>query len=201
MERATLPIAAIDFAIVDAHRPARGRCELTRNGHCERLAAGHWFGCRRCALTSRLARSYDQAVPQATDEILARLEGLGHRATGSRRAVLEAIALKRTPFTVEEISEAAPGVGRATVFRTMKLLQDLDLVCRLPLGDGGVRYEVSRSEHHHHLICSHCGAVTEFSDPELDSLIGANASGKGFRLDGHSLELYGLCAKCTGASD
>lgn len=115
--------------------------------------------------------------------------------------MLDAIALQRTPFTVEEISEAAPGVGRATVFRTMKLLQDLDLVCRLPLGDGGVRYEVSRSEHHHHLICSRCGSVTEFSDPELDSLIVANASEKGFRLDGHSLELYGLCASCAGASD
>jgi len=153
------------------------------------------------ALTSRLLRSYDRAMPQATDEILARLEGLGHRATGSRRAVLDAISLKRAPFTVEEISEAAPRVGRATVFRTMKLLQDLGLVCRLPLGDGGVRYEVSRSEHHHHLICSRCGAVTEFSDPELDSLIVSNASDKGFRLDDHSLELYGLCLACATAGD
>ncbi|MEP7215638.1 MAG: Fur family transcriptional regulator [Anaerolineaceae bacterium] len=144
---------------------------------------------------------HDRTVPQATDEILARLEGLGHRATGSRRAVLDAIALKHTPFTVEEISEETPGVGRATVFRTMKLLQDLDLVCRLPLGDGGVRYEVSRSAHHHHLICSNCGAVTEFSDPELDSLIVRNASTKGFRLDGHSLELYGLCARCARAAN
>lgn len=148
-------------------------------------------------MTPLSVHSYDQRVPQATDETLARLEALGHRATGSRRAVLDAIALKRSPFTVEDICEAAPGVGRATVFRTMKLLQDLDLVCRLPLGDGGVRYEVSRSEHHHHLICSRCGAVTEFSDPELDALIVTNARREAFRLDGHSLELYGLCADCA----
>ena len=138
-------------------------------------------------------------MPPATDETLARLEGLGHRATGSRRAVLDAISLKHAPFTVEDICEAAPGVGRATVFRTMKLLQDLELVCRLPLGDGGVRYEVSRSEHHHHLICSRCGAVTEFSDPELDALIVTNARREAFRLDSHSLELYGLCAACSAA--
>ena len=149
-------------------------------------------------MTSRSAPSYDRVVPQATDETLARLEVLGHRATGSRRAVLDAIWLKRSPFTVEDICDAAPDVGRATVFRTMKLLQDLDLVCRLPLGDGGVRYELSRSEHHHHLICSRCGAVTEFSDPELDALIVTNARREGFRLDGHSLELYGLCATCGG---
>ncbi|MEO6398650.1 MAG: Fur family transcriptional regulator [Tepidiformaceae bacterium] len=139
-------------------------------------------------------------MPQATEETLARLEGLGHRATGSRRAVLEAISRRGSTFTVEEICEAAPEVGRATVFRTMKLLQDLDLVCRLPLGDGGVRYEVSRSPHHHHLICSRCGAVTEFSDPELDALIVANARREAFRLDGHSLELYGLCADCWSAA-
>ena len=149
------------------------------------------------ALTPRLGRSYDRVVPPATDETLARLEGLGHRATDSRRAVLEAISLKHSPFTVEDICEAAPGVGRATVFRTMKLLQDLDLVCRLPLGDGGVRYEVSRSEHHHHLICSLCGTVAEFSDPDLDALIVANAGRASFRLDSHSLELYGRCAGCS----
>lgn len=135
-------------------------------------------------------------MPPPTDETLARLEGLGHRATDSRRAVLDAISLRQSPFTVEDICEAAPAVGRATVFRTMKLLQDLELVCRLPLGDGGVRYEVSRSAHHHHLICSRCGTVTEFSDPELDALIVANASREAFRLDGHSLELYGICASC-----
>lgn len=136
-------------------------------------------------------------VPAPTDETLARLEGQGHRLTGSRRLVLDAIAEAPAPFTIEDICAASPGVGRATVFRTVKLLQELDVLCRLPLGDGGVRYQLSQSEHHHHLICSTCGAVSEFSDPELDSLIRGNASRAGFRLDGHSLELYGLCRDCA----
>lgn len=129
-------------------------------------------------------------------ETIARLEGQGHRVTESRIAVLDAIAGVNAPFTVEDICVAVPAVGRATVFRTVKLLQELDVVCRLPLGDGGVRYQLSRSEHHHHLICGKCGAVTEFSDPDLDSLIRRNAQTAGFRLDGHSLELYGLCRAC-----
>ena len=143
--------------------------------------------------------SYDRFVP-ATEQTIARLEGEGHRVTESRRAVLAAIAETHAPFTVEDICLAAPSVGRATVFRTVKLLQDLDLVCRLPLGDGGVGYQLSRSEHHHHLICSNCRSVSEFSDPELDLLIASNANGHGFRLDGHSLELYGICRNCRDSA-
>ncbi len=131
------------------------------------------------------------------EETATRLQGVGHRVTGPRRAVLEAIAASLSPFTVEDICAAAPDVGRATVFRTMKILQELELVCRVPLEDGSVRYQLSRGGHHHHLICSECGAVSEFSDPHLDSLIRQNAQTEGFQLDGHSLELYGRCAACS----
>ena len=99
-------------------------------------------------------------------------------------------------FTIEELTSAAPGVGRATVFRTMKLLQEADIVCRLVLEDGSVRYGVSRGSHHHHLICSECGRVDEFSNPELDALILHQAANRRFTLGGHSLELYGRCADC-----
>ena len=151
------------------------------------------------SLTPREGGSYDRSVPKASEATIARLEGEGHRVTDSRRAVLDAIAETHSPFTVEDICVSLPGVGRATVFRTVKLLQELDVVCRLPLGDGGVRYQLSQSEHHHHLICSNCGAVSEFSDQDLDGLIARNASSAGFRLDGHSLELYGLCEGCWRA--
>lgn len=101
------------------------------------------------------------------------------------------------PFTIEEICGAAPGVGRATVFRTVKLLQESDVVCRVVLEDGGIRYQISRSGHHHHLVCSNCGAVQEFSEPGLDGLIQGTADAAGFQLEGHSLELYGRCAACS----
>ena len=130
-----------------------------------------------------------------------RLEDTGYRLTAPRRAVLEAIAGANRPFTIEELSDRLPNIGRATVFRTIKLLQELDIVCRVPLEDGGVRYERSRSgRHHHHLICSECGSVTEFSDPSLDEAIEQNATTAAFELDGHSAELYGRCATCQRVS-
>jgi Fur family ferric uptake transcriptional regulator len=113
--------------------------------------------------------------------------------------VLDAMSASPRPFTIEEICGAAPGVGRATVFRTVKLLQESDVVCRVVLEDGGIRYQLSRSGHHHHLVCSNCGAVQEFSEPGLDALIQRTADGAGFQLEGHSLELYGRCAACSTA--
>ena len=135
-------------------------------------------------------------VSTPTDSI-ARLADTGHRLTATRRAVLDAIARSPRPFTIEELSARLPHIGRATVFRTVKLLSELELVCRLPLEDGGVRYQRSGSgEHHHHLICGGCGAVAEFSDPALDDAIERNAAVAGFALDAHSAELYGRCASC-----
>ncbi|MFN0094334.1 MAG: Fur family transcriptional regulator [Dehalococcoidia bacterium] len=126
----------------------------------------------------------------------ARLATAGHRLTGPRREVLDAVRRLPGPFTVEELAAKTPAVGRATVFRTVKLLQEAEVICRLVLEDGGIRYELSRGGHHHHLICRECGVVTDFSDPELDALIERNAQSARFALSGHSLELYGLCPAC-----
>lgn len=135
-------------------------------------------------------------VSMATESV-ARLADTGHRLTATRRAVLDAIARSPRPFTIEELSARLPHIGRATVFRTVKLLSELELVCRLPLEDGGVRYQRAGSgEHHHHLICGGCGTVAEFSDPALDDAIERNAAVAGFALDAHSAELYGRCASC-----
>jgi Fur family transcriptional regulator, ferric uptake regulator len=131
------------------------------------------------------------------DETTARLEGTGHRITATRRAVLDAMSASPRPFTIEEICGAAPGVGRATVFRTVKLLQETDVVCRVILEDGSIRYQISRSGHHHHLVCSYCGAVQEFASPRLDALVQQTADSEAFELEGHSLELYGRCAACS----
>ena len=66
------------------------------------------------------------------------MEEQGHRLTAPRRAVLEAIDATVAPFTVEDLCDVLPGVGRATVFRTIRLLQDLAVLCRVPLEDGTV---------------------------------------------------------------
>jgi Fur family ferric uptake transcriptional regulator len=133
----------------------------------------------------------------STEDAVARLASSGFRNTGPRRAVLDAMAGLPSPFTIEELTSAARTVGRATVFRTVKLLQEADVVCRMVLEDGSVRYELSNGGHHHHLICNRCGRTYEFSDPELDARIQRNAIERDFQLGGHSLELYGNCASCA----
>ncbi len=134
------------------------------------------------------------------DLAVSRLAEIGHRITGPRLAVLRAAAGFPGPFTIEELVATAPDVGRATVFRTVKLLQETEVICRMVLEDGGVRYELSRGGHHHHLICNSCGAISEFSDPALDVLIQATAATRRFALEGHSLELYGRCDACPPAA-
>jgi Fe2+ or Zn2+ uptake regulation protein len=134
-----------------------------------------------------------------TEAAAMRLETIGFRSTAPRRAVLRAIEQAPGPFTVEDLLGELPGVGRATVFRTIKLLQELDLLCRVPLEDGSVRYQLSEGTHHHHLVCRACGRFTEFIDLELDTRIQEQAAQHGFHLQGHSLELYGLCSECGKA--
>jgi Fur family ferric uptake transcriptional regulator len=126
----------------------------------------------------------------------ARLAQSGLRVTGTRREVLKSITDWDGPFTIEELAAALPGVGRATVYRTVKVLQEADVVCRMVLEDGSIRYGLSLGDHHHHLICSACGRVTEFAGQDIDQAIQAHAERYRFDLAGHSLELYGLCAEC-----
>ncbi|HMO96689.1 MAG TPA: Fur family transcriptional regulator [Tepidiformaceae bacterium] len=132
------------------------------------------------------------------DSATSRLETIGFRSTAPRKAVLNAIERVQGAFTIEDLLMDLPEVGRATVFRTIKLLQELDLVCRVPLEDGSIRYQLSDGGHHPHLVCRTCGTFTEFSDLELDTRIQEQAAAHGFSLQGHSVELYGLCQGCAG---
>lgn len=147
-------------------------------------------------MTPIFTRSYDPGMAVSSDPA-ARLAGGGLRVTAPRQAIFDAIHALPGPFTIEELCAVTPAVGRATVFRTVKLLQEAGTVCRMLLEDGSVRYELSRGGHHHHLICSECGRIQEFNDPQLDHLIQLDAEAVGFQLDGHSLELYGRCPACA----
>jgi len=131
----------------------------------------------------------------------AKLASEGLRVTSPRRLVVEAMSNSTRPFTVEDLCGALPGVGRATVFRTVRLLVETNVLCRVVIEDGTVRYQLSASaSHHHHLVCSRCGSVQEFVDPKLDRLIEANAKAHGFGLESHAMELYGVCSDCVASA-
>jgi Fur family ferric uptake transcriptional regulator len=89
-------------------------------------------------------------------------------------------------------------VGYATVYRTLKLLVESGLAIQRQFGDGQARYEVE-GEHHDHLICSKCGLILEFEDPEIEALQERIAQRLGgFQVMRHRHELYGLCPKAQG---
>jgi Fe2+ or Zn2+ uptake regulation protein len=130
------------------------------------------------------------------DFIIERLELRGHRVTASRRRVLDAVLAQPAHFTVDDVLRSTRKVGRATVFRTMKLLQDLNLVCRILLDDGALHYRLSTRGHHHHLVCVDCGRVEDFTKCDVAPLIRQLARATDYEIEAHWLEVYGRCQAC-----
>ena len=133
------------------------------------------------------------------DLIIQRLELRGHRITTSRMRVLEALLDAPAHFTVDDVLRQASDVGRATVFRTMKLLQDLNVVCRVMMENGSLHYRLSTRGHHHHLVCRSCGQVADFANCDVSSLIDQLARSTDYQIEGHWLEVYGRCASCRAS--
>jgi Fur family transcriptional regulator, ferric uptake regulator len=123
----------------------------------------------------------------------------GVRTTTQRRAVLRAISEASGSFTVAELHERArrfeSGLGLATTYRTLELLRSNGGVHPL-LGEGRPTYVRCRPEHHHHLVCTSCGAVEETdlcaapSEAELQRH-------HGFSPTAHELDIYGTCRRCA----
>ncbi len=128
--------------------------------------------------------------------IVERLEMRGHRITRSRRRVLNAVQEQPAHFTVDDVIHSTPGVGRATVFRTIRILLDLNLVCRILLDDGALHYRMSTRGHHHHLVCVDCGQVEDFTKCDVEPLVRELAKATEYEIEAHWLEVYGRCRVC-----
>ena len=128
--------------------------------------------------------------------VVERLEERGYRLTPERQTVLEHVLGSTEPFTAEDVVRHLPGVGRATVFRTLKLLLEMDVICRILREDGGVLYQPSRRGHHHHLVCINCGRVQDFTNCAVPDLVSELAQRTDYTIEGHRLEIYGRCPAC-----
>lgn len=130
------------------------------------------------------------------EAISLKLEARGYRVTPPRRAVIAAVLQQTDSFTVDDLLSCR-GAGRATVFRTIRLLTDLGVVCRVLMEDGSLHYRVSqRGKHHHHIVCTECGAVQELDQCGISDLMTDLSRSTGFEVEGHWLELYGRCVAC-----
>lgn len=119
----------------------------------------------------------------------------GMRMTGQRRVIARVLSESQDHPDVEELhrrsTEIDPGISLATVYRTVRLLEEAGILERHDFGDGRARYEETPEEHHDHLIDMKTGRVIEFHDPEIEAMKQKIAERLGYRLVGHRLELYG----------
>ena len=130
--------------------------------------------------------------------LMAMLEDRGIRATLPRRAIVDLLEQKHGSFTIEALIEELPWVGRATVYRTVKLLLDAGVVCKLAMMDGTPVYSVSRvgHHHHHHYMCVECGAVEEFSAAAVEEVLRSIATDLPGQVVDHRFDLYVICDYC-----
>lgn len=118
----------------------------------------------------------------------------GLKMTGQRRVILRVLGIAEDHPSVEDVYDRAKAldssISIATVYRTLSLLDEMELVVRHEFQEGYSRYEVN-SEHHHHLVDLETGQVVEFQNEELEKLKEKIAHELGYELIDHRLELYG----------
>lgn len=141
-----------------------------------------------------------QKEKQIFDEYIRR-KNLRHSAR--RDIILKVFLENKGHLTADELyrltTEIDPGIGFATIYRTLKHLCKSGLSRELKGEDGISRYEhLYGRRHHDHLICSVCGKFTEVSDSRIEKLQEELAQKEGFTIIWHKLELYGICRKCKG---
>lgn len=132
------------------------------------------------------------------------LKQKGYKLTPQRRAIVDTIIDNEGKhLTAEEIydevKKVCPEIGLATVYRTIILLEELSVICRLDLNDGCSRYELIHKDEmhrHHHLVCNICSRVQEVQDDLLDELEEGIETEYGFKILDHSVKFFGICDEC-----
>ncbi len=131
-----------------------------------------------------------------SEDLLAIMEDAGYRLTDTRRSIVSFLNRQSDGFTAEQVNDELLWVGRATVYRTLKLLMNEGVLCKLFSEKGSPKYAVSKFGHHHHTVCVKCGGVGEFRDSTVERLLKSIEGDIEGEIVGHRLELYVMCLNC-----
>ena len=122
------------------------------------------------------------------------------KSSSRRELILETLAAVEGHITAEELLREVRvrdgRIGAATVYRTLRVLQDSGIVAERHFEGGASRFELLGDAHHDHLICTVCGKIVEFEDDIIEREQQRVAEQEGFELLMHRHELYGVCAPC-----
>ncbi len=134
-------------------------------------------------------------------ELTARLRQGARRITGPRQLILNVMRQEEHPLTAGQIHRQLD-CDLATVYRSLRLLEEMAMVKRFDFGDGTARFELlGRNDdgHHHHLVCRECTTVVEIGECFPGNLETRIAQQHGFAAVSHRLEFFGLCPDCQAA--
>lgn len=145
------------------------------------------------------ARTHDLHVTAAQ-----RLRGDGQRYTSNRRALVELLDTTDHPVTIAEVLVLRTDLAQSSVYRNLAVLEQAGVVHRVVATDEFTRFELAQdlTEHHHHLICTTCGAVADFTiephlETSMDEAFARVSEQTGFETEHHRLDLVGRCAACA----
>jgi Fur family transcriptional regulator, ferric uptake regulator len=128
------------------------------------------------------------------------LRDAGYKLTAPRLTILDILEKSGGHVTSAEllalVEERDSSIGRASVFRTLELMTKLGIIWTTVKGGSTVQYMLMPGGHHHHIVCTRCAKLIEFEDCRLGALIDTVQKKYGVRVDGHLLELYGICEDC-----
>ena len=143
-----------------------------------------------------IPRESESVVAQSEANILAALEEHGNRMTWPRRQLAATLARRSSSFSVEEVVSEIPSLGRATVYRTIRLLVEIGILCKAVMPNGSPRYSLDAFHHHHHVVCVSCGRVDQLRLPAVERVIRTIKNDLSGDFIGHRLELYHCCSAC-----
>ena len=138
------------------------------------------------------------------DAVASRLRAADQRYTSGRRQLVELLAVAPRPETIPELLERAPSLAQSSAYRNLVVLEEAGVAHRVVTSDERARYELAEDlmGHHHHLICTSCGRVDDFTvspqmERSLETALERAVDGTGFRAAAHRLDVIGTCASCA----
>ncbi|SFL69329.1 ferric iron uptake transcriptional regulator [Salibacterium qingdaonense] len=143
-------------------------------------------------------------MEQRIDRIKKQLHSQSYKLTPQREATVRVLLENEKDHLSAEdvyllVKEKAPEIGLATVYRTLELLNELEVVDKINFGDGVSRYDLRKegADHfHHHLVCIECGSVDEIQEDLLGDVEKVVESNWNFKIKDHRLTFHGVCHRC-----
>lgn len=152
------------------------------------------------------AKGHTAATPRDADQMkqtfAAYVRDNGLKATRQRDRIVDVFLRSRGHLSIDDLLEkvrrADPRISAATVYRTVKLLEEAGVADKRHFEGRSTRYERSSADHHDHLICMQCGRIDEFENDRIETLQDQVAASFGYEVVSHRHEIYGLCPDCRG---